>query len=175
MAAVLRVVRVIIQSTNPTLRKYFKNYCRILLKFIKEAKRMEYDRHIFNSDNVMRTYWKLINKELGKDHKNPGIQSVNINGRRTADQKIIANAVNKHFITIPNMINKNITANYCLTATSVNQNKLSDCLKHVFQNLFPSIKCNCTTTKEIENMSFKSSDSFGYDEVPTVPISLVPQ
>jgi hypothetical protein len=41
MAAVLSVVQVIIQSTNPTLRKYFKGYCQILLKVIKEAKRIE--------------------------------------------------------------------------------------------------------------------------------------
>ena len=68
------------------------------------------------------------------------------------------------------MINQNINANYCLTKTSVNnQNKLSLSLKHVFQNSFSSIKYHCTTTKEIENiiMSFKSSNSCGYDEVPT--------
>jgi hypothetical protein len=35
---------------------------------------MEYDGHILNSNNVMRTFWKSINKELGKDHKNHGIQ-----------------------------------------------------------------------------------------------------
>jgi len=35
-------------------------------------------------------------------------------------------------------------------------------------NSFPSIKCNCSTTKEIENiMSFKSSNSFGCDKVST--------
>jgi len=54
-------------NKNPTLRKYFKDYCWILLKVIKEAKRLEYDRHILNSNNVMRTSWKLINKELGKN------------------------------------------------------------------------------------------------------------
>ena len=70
-------------NKNPTLGKYFKDYCRILSKVIKEAKRMEYDRHILNSNNVMRTSWKLINKELGKNHKNHGLQSVNINGRST--------------------------------------------------------------------------------------------
>ena len=67
------------------------------------------------------------------------------------------------------MINKNINTNHCLTKTSVNdQNKLSCSLRQVFQNLFPSIKCNCTTTKEIENItiSFESSTYFGYDEVP---------
>jgi hypothetical protein len=42
-------------NKNPTLGKYFKDYCRILSKVIKEAKRMEYDRHILNSYNVMKT------------------------------------------------------------------------------------------------------------------------
>jgi hypothetical protein len=112
-------------NKNRTLRKYFKAYCRILSKVIKEAKRMEYGTHILNSNNVMRTSWKVINKELGKDHKNHGLQSMNINGRSTSNHQIIADAFNKHFATIPDMINQNINANYCLTKTSVNnQNKL---------------------------------------------------
>jgi hypothetical protein len=51
---------------------------------------------------------------------------------------------------------------------------LSYSLKHVFQNSFPTIKYHCTTTKGIENiiMSFKSSDSSGYDEVPTKLLKL---
>jgi len=131
---------------------------------------MDYDRHILNSNDVLRTSWKLINKELGKDHKNYGIQSVNINGRSTSDHQIIADAFNKHFTTIPDMINQNINANYCLTGTSVNnQNKPSSSLKRVFQSPFPSIKYHCTAAKEIENiiMSFKSSNSCGHEEVPT--------
>jgi len=32
---------------NPTLNKYYKDYCPILSKVIKEAKKMEYDRRIF--------------------------------------------------------------------------------------------------------------------------------
>jgi hypothetical protein len=52
----------------------------------------------------MRTSWKLINKELGKDHKNHGIQSINDDGRCTAKQ-IIAIAFNKHFTTICDVIN----------------------------------------------------------------------
>jgi len=86
---------------------------------------MEYNRHILNSNNVVRTSWKLINKEFGKDHKNHGIQSVSINGMSTSNHQIIADAFNKHFTTIPNMINQNIRANYCLTNISVNNhNKL---------------------------------------------------
>ena len=36
-------------------------------------------RHIFNSTNIMRTSWKLINKEFGRDCKNYGVKSLNIN------------------------------------------------------------------------------------------------
>jgi hypothetical protein len=76
-----------------------------------------------------------------------------VDGRSAANQQIIADAFNKHFTSIHNMINKNITANYCLTETSANnQNTLSCSLKHAFQNSFPSIKRNCTTTKETENI-----------------------
>jgi hypothetical protein len=93
---------------------------------------MEYDRRILNSNNVMRTSWKLINKELGKNHKNHRMQSVNINGRSTSNHQIIADAFNKHFTTIPNIFNQNINTNYCLTKTSVNnQNKLSYSLKRI--------------------------------------------
>jgi len=94
---------------------------------------MEYNRHVLNSNNVMRTTWKLINKELGMDNKNHGIQSANIDGRSTANQQIIADAFNKHFTTIPSMINRNSTAHYCLTKTSANnQNTLTCSLKHAF-------------------------------------------
>jgi hypothetical protein len=138
---------------------------------------MEYDIHILNSNNVIRTSWKLINIELGKDNKNYGIQSVNINGRSTSNHQIIINALNKHFTTIPDMINQNICANYCLTKISVNnQNKLVYSLKHAFQNSFPSVKYHCTTTKETENIItyFKSSNCFGYDQVPTQLPKLCP-
>jgi hypothetical protein len=157
------------------LQKCFKAYCRILSKVIKGAKRMVFDRHILNSSNIKRISWKLINKALGKDHKNHGIQSVHVNGRSTSNHQIIFDVFNKHFTSIPDMLHHNINANYCLTETSnKNKNKLSYSLKHVFQNLFPSIKQRCTTTKKIENimMSFKSSHSFGYDEVSTKSLKL---
>jgi len=35
-------------NKNPVLIKYFKDYCEIFSKIIKEAKGMEYDRHILN-------------------------------------------------------------------------------------------------------------------------------
>jgi hypothetical protein len=60
---------------------------------------MEYDRHILNSNNLMRTSWKLINKELGWVCKNYGVWSLNVNGRSITNHHIIAIAVNNHFTT----------------------------------------------------------------------------
>jgi len=37
----------------------------------------------------MRTSWELIKKELCKDHKNHGIQSVNNDGKSTTNQQFI--------------------------------------------------------------------------------------
>jgi hypothetical protein len=42
-------------NNNPGFKKYYKVYCRILSTVIKEAKRMEIDRRILSSNNVIRT------------------------------------------------------------------------------------------------------------------------
>jgi hypothetical protein len=42
----------------------------------------------------MKTSWKFINKELCKNCKNYGFQSVNINGRSIRNLQSIANAFN---------------------------------------------------------------------------------
>ena len=156
-------------NNNPVLMKYFKDYCQTLSKVVKDAKRMEYDRQVLNSNNVMKTSWKLINKEMGKNCKNYGFQSVNINGRSITNLQLTANAFNKHFTTFPSMISRKINASDCSTATSDNnQNNTCFSLNNVYQNSFPNIKNCCTTTRETENIirTLKSSNSCGYYDVP---------
>jgi len=80
------------------------------IKGYKRSKLMEYDRHILNANNVMRS--SLKNKKVGKDRKNHAVQLVNIDGRCTANQQISTDAFNKHITAMPDMINKNINANY---------------------------------------------------------------
>jgi hypothetical protein len=60
-------------SNNPFLKKKYKDYCRILTLVIKQAKKMDFDKHIRNSNNLMKTSWNLINKKLKKKKKNHGI------------------------------------------------------------------------------------------------------
>jgi hypothetical protein len=81
---------------------------------------MEYDRHILNSNNVMKTSWKLINKELSKNCNNYWFQSVNINGRRVTNLQSTASAFNKHFTTFYTIISQKINASNCSISTSDN-------------------------------------------------------
>jgi hypothetical protein len=128
-------------NKNPLLKKNYKDYCRILTIVIKQAQKMDFEKHITNSSNLMKTSWNLIKKELGIGQKNHGIQSLNINGTSTINQQVIANAFNNHFTTLPSMITRKITASSCLARNSANnQNNTFLSLNNVFQTPYPSIK-----------------------------------
>jgi len=67
-------------SNNNNLKLYYRRYCKILLsKVIKAAKKLHYDKIIFNSKNKMETTWKIIKKEKDKTNKKLGVQSLEIN------------------------------------------------------------------------------------------------
>jgi hypothetical protein len=84
---------------------------------------MEYDRHILNSTNRMKSSWNLINTERGKGMNSQIIQLLNVDGETIADHQTIADIFNKHFIMIPDMINKNnIDKNYSVETYRNNQN-----------------------------------------------------
>ena len=48
-------------SNNSTLKQYYKAYCKILVKVIKEAKRMTLNKTILKSSNKTKTTWNIIN------------------------------------------------------------------------------------------------------------------
>jgi len=130
---------------------------------------MYFDKHIRNSNNLMKTSWNLINQELGSGQKNHGIQSLSINGTSTVNQQAIASSFNNYLITQPSKITRKITPSSCLTGnTTNNQNNTFLPLNNVLQTPYPSIKYYRTITKEIGNKinSLKSSNSFGYVVVP---------
>jgi len=136
---------------------------------------MEYDRHILNSNNGMKTLWKLINKELGKNCNNYWFQSVNINGRSITNLQSIASAFNKHFTTFPTIISQKINASNCSISTSDNnQNNMCFSLNNMYRNSFPNIKYCCTTSREIENIirTLQTSNSCGYDKVSSKLLKL---
>ena len=93
-------------NNNPALKKYYKTYCRILAKVIKEAKRLFYNSRILKSDKV-KTTWNIINELSGKQHSTNIIQKLRTEGSLLTNQYDIVEAFNKHFSSIIGQINRN--------------------------------------------------------------------
>jgi hypothetical protein len=53
------------QDNDPNLKLYYKKYCKILVAFIKEAKKRYYDDAILKSKNKIKTTWSIVKKETG--------------------------------------------------------------------------------------------------------------
>ena len=69
------------------------------------------------------------------------IQSLNIGGKTTADHQTIADTFNKHFIMIPDIINKNnIDKNYSTETQRNNQKVRCHFMANASQTSFPSMK-----------------------------------
>jgi hypothetical protein len=99
----------------------------------------------------MRTSWNLINIKRDKDMNNQIIQSTDIDDKTTADHQTIANTFNKHFIMIPEIINKTYVDNYNPTMHNIyNQNVHHHFMANASQTSFPSMKFSYTTEKEID-------------------------
>jgi len=53
---------------NPEVKIHYKHYCSILRKTIREAKRLYFNELIVNSENKVKTTWKII-KNSTKKHQ----------------------------------------------------------------------------------------------------------
>ena len=58
---------------------YYKQYCKILSKVIKEAKKLYYKDIITKYKNKMKTTWNIIHKETSNVTDENNIQSLRIN------------------------------------------------------------------------------------------------
>jgi hypothetical protein len=98
-----------IRENNETQHKlYYKQYCKILYKVIKEAKKLYYKDIITKSKNKMKTTWNIIQKGTGKKIKEDEIKSLRINNIIVHNQVSIANAFNDYFLNVAEKITNNI-------------------------------------------------------------------
>ena len=86
------------------MKQYYKVYCKILTKVIKDAKRMTLNKRIYKSNNKIKTTWNIINELLGKQQPLQSIQKLIIDGTQLTNQQDIANALNKHFSNEKNSV-----------------------------------------------------------------------
>jgi hypothetical protein len=57
-------------SNDTSLKKYYKQYCKILANVIKETKMYTYNNQINKSTNKIKTTWNIIKTETNR-HKRP--------------------------------------------------------------------------------------------------------
>jgi hypothetical protein len=111
------------------------------------------------------TTWCIIKSVTGRKINKAGIQFLNIDGKLTDNHHVIADSLNKYFLTIADKINtSNVKNGHTVGSDS---DKYLNYLSQAFATPFPKINFNHTSTKEIENIikSLKPKNSNGYDEI----------
>jgi hypothetical protein len=83
-----RELFLLLRSTNnPILNQYYKKYYNILMKVIREVKRMTYSARILASHNKTKTTWTILNELLGKKHFPNIIQKLTVDGTHLTNQQ----------------------------------------------------------------------------------------
>jgi len=73
-------------SKKPKLKEHYKIYCKLLSKVIKEAKILQYKKHILTSYNKKRTTWNIVKSRTGKRRGKEEISLLNVNGKLIQNQ-----------------------------------------------------------------------------------------
>ena len=149
---------------NPEAILHYKHYCTILRKTIREAKRQYFNVLIVNSENKVKTTWKIIKKLTNKhQHYRQTFPQIKIEGIEKPPNQV-AQDINNNFL--------NITGNLNLQATT-NNNCIS-LLEKYYPDKFPSMHNVPVTVEEIRCIinSMKPKISSGYDGISTKILKL---
>ena len=52
-------------NNDQALKDFYKRYCKILSRVIKEAKKYQYNKKILTSSNRIKTIWNIVKTETG--------------------------------------------------------------------------------------------------------------
>ena len=145
---------------SPLLERYYTQYCKILTKVIREAKRMAFSTRISKSHNKTKTTWKIVNELLGKQPSHTDIQQLTVDGIQYSNQQQVAEVFNKYFSTIVDSINSN-------KPDSPSNNFTYTYLQHHRDYTSAPLVLKPFSTTEIIKIikSLKTKNSFGYDEI----------
>jgi hypothetical protein len=157
-------------SDNLAIKKYYKDYCKILTEVIKEAKKLYYDKQIINSNNKMKKTWDIITLETHRKTNNGEIQSLKIEDKYITNQRSIAEVFNTYFLSIADNIKNNKNQDHSKNKhNTINRDSSNQFMSQTHNVAYPHMKHKPTTTKEIDEIikSLKVKDSHRYDELST--------
>jgi hypothetical protein len=151
------------------LKKYCKDYCRIVNRVIIQAQKMPYEQLIKDSTNKSN----IINSELGKKAHQPSkdnIQTLSTEGKKITNLNTTVEAFNSDFIRVADSILKKSKDNPTNSNNAIQTNYVGNHMTYMaksFDSPFPKIKVWKTTNMEIERViqSLKVSQTHGYDEL----------
>jgi hypothetical protein len=134
-----------------------------LSSVIRAGKNLHYNRLVSNSNNKVKATWSVIKSISGRSNNKADIQFLNIDGKLTDNHFMIAESLNKYFLTIADNIS-NAMNGY---TTGFDPAKHLKYMSQAFVNPFPKINFKHTTSKEVERIigSLKPKFSNGYDEI----------
>jgi hypothetical protein len=143
---------------------YYKQYCKILSKVIKEAKKLYHKEIITKSKNKTETTWNIIHKEIGNSTNENNIKSLRINNHTVYNQIGIASEFNNYFSNIAGST----------SIKGMNERAKDACplqyLFKFFKQSFIDMNWPYTSLKEITKIidSMKSKNSSGYEITTTI-------
>jgi len=94
-------------SKISSIIKYYKEYYKILSQATR-SKCLECEKKKLKSSNKIKTTWEIIHTESGRNIKKCGIQSLNVEGKNTENQQIIAEVFSKYSIKVAKIFIKTL-------------------------------------------------------------------
>jgi uncharacterized membrane-anchored protein YjiN (DUF445 family) len=145
---------------------YYRRYCKILAKVIKEAKKVYYDNVLLKSKNKIKPIWSIIKRETAYKNHNKESQALKINNIIIKDKGHIANAFNEYFSSVAQTVIEDLNKDNNESLTNIDPLYYLD---NSYNSSFENIRWHFTSTAEIRKIikTLKTKSSYGYDEIST--------
>ncbi|XP_049940895.1 uncharacterized protein LOC126417047 [Schistocerca serialis cubense] len=94
--------------SNKKLKEEFKKYQKYYVELLISEKQKHFESVIQNSNNITKTSWSLVNREIGKSGNHTTENHLLINGTIETDQNKIADLFNNYFASVGSSINNQL-------------------------------------------------------------------
>lgn len=133
--------------------QYYRKYKSIYNRVIRQAKKLNFDRLISNSQNKSKTAWKIINSTIKNVNSHKELPLMLINNSETSDKEVVSNSFNSYFVNLPKSLAPSVIQ------SGNDNNVLNDV---VGNSIFLEPVTEAEIIDTINNL--KNSNSTGFDE-----------
>jgi hypothetical protein len=91
-------------SNDRGLKDFYKLYCKILTRVLREAKQLQYSRRSSTAKNKIKTTWKIVKSKTDRKIDIEEIPTISYNGLGIDDQQTMSRIFNDYFSSIAEKI-----------------------------------------------------------------------